>query len=796
MKFSEQWLRTWVNPQMTTEELINCLTMAGLEVDDTEAVAPAFDNVVVGQVLTVERHPDAEKLKVCQINVGQETPLNIVCGASNVQADMKVPVALIGAVLPNDIRIKKSKLRGVESHGMLCSAKELGLAETSEGLMPLPTDAPIGESVRTYLGLDDTSIIIELTPNRGDCLSIQGIAREVKALTSTTLTAPKMLAIPATIADTFPVRIENNNGCPRYLGRVVRGINPKATTPLWMQERLRRGGIRSINPIVDITNYVLLELGQPMHAFDLAKLNGSIVVRLAKQGEKLTLLNEQIIQLDEQTLVIADEQQPLAIAGVMGGAGSGVVDDTIDIFFESAFFAPRQLAGCARRYGLHTDSSHRFERGVDPQLQRIALERATALLLDIAGGQAGAITEVTDTAQIPSPAVVTVRLQRIQSLLGHSFTSQEINDILQRLNMHVVQQGDIWQITPPSYRFDITIEVDIIEEIARVYGYHNIPARPPQGNFVMQAVPPVALQQLRDVLIQQGYYEAITYSFVDADLQKQLTPDHAGLTLANPIAKRQDNPTAIDMSVMRTTLWTGLLQTAQYNLTRQQARVRLFETGLRFVPSADGLQQERMIAGIVTGSRYPEQWGLSAINTDFFDVKAHVENLLAVSRKPYRFIAGLHPALHPGQTAEIYQDNTLIGIIGALHPQLQQQLDFTQPVYLFELQLAALSHAETPSYTDVSKYPSVRRDLAVVVQNTITADKVLDCVRQSAPNFLAETTLFDVYQGKGIEEGKKSLAIGLIFQEISRNLTESEIDKTLEQILSSLEHQLDAQLRK
>ncbi|EIJ42675.1 phenylalanyl-tRNA synthetase, beta subunit [Beggiatoa alba B18LD] len=796
MKFSEQWLRTWVNPQMTTTELVDCLTMAGLEVDDVETVAPAFDNVVVGEVLTIERHPDAEKLKVCQVNTGTESPLTIVCGASNVQAGMKVPVALIGAVLPNDIRIKKSKLRGVESHGMLCSAKELGLAETSNGLMPLPADAPIGISIRQYLNLDDSSIIIELTPNRGDCLSIQGIAHEVKALTGVTLTAPEIPAIPARITDTFHVHIENSQGCPRYLGRVVRGINPKATTPLWMQERLRRGDIRNINPIVDITNYILLELGQPMHAFDFNKLQGGIIVRLAKQGEKLTLLNEQSIALDPQTLVIADEHHPLAIAGVMGGAGSGVTDDTVDIFFESAFFAPQQLAGCARRYGLHTDSSHRFERGVDPQLQRIALERATALLLDIAGGQAGAIIEVADDAQLPKPATVTVRQQRIQTLLGYSFTAEQITDILHRLNMHVEQQGDTWQVTPPSYRFDIAIEVDIIEEIARVYGYHNIPARPPRGNFVMQAIPSVNLQQLREVLIQQGYYEAITYSFVDVDLQKQLTPHHAGLALANPIAKRQDNPTAIDMSVMRTTLWTGLLQTAQYNLTRQQSRVRLFETGLRFIPTAEGLKQERVISGIVTGSRYPEQWGLSQLNTDFYDIKADVENLLAVSRKTYRFTASTHPALHPGQTAEIYQDDVLVGIIGALHPQLQQQLDFTQPVYLFELQLATLSHAETPVYNDVSKYPSVRRDLAVVIQHTVTADKVLACVRQAAPDFLTEVNLFDVYQGKGIEDGKKSLAIGLIFQEISRNLTESEIDKTLEQILSSLEHQLDAQLRK
>lgn len=796
MRFSEHWLREWVDPPLSVTELTARLTLAGLELDSIESVASAFDRVVVGEVLQVIAHPSADNLSVCQVNVGIATPLNIVCGAPNVQAGLRVPTALIGAQLADEMTIARTELRGVVSEGMLCSPAELGLGEFADGLMILPNDAPVGGDLRTYLALEDVSIDIDLTPNRGDCLSVAGIAREVGVLTRCTVTSPVLDPVKVVIADTFPVEIHDTQACPRYVGRIIKNVNAQAATPLWMQERLRRSGHRSISAIVDATNYVLLELGQPLHAFDFEKLTGGIQVRLARVGESLTLLDEQTVDLDEQTLIIADQQKPLAMAGVMGGLESAVTENTQAIFLESAFFSPRTLAGCARRYGLQTDAAHRFERGADAGIQKQAIERVTALLLDMVGGEAGPIIEVVDTTTLPTTPTIHLRLSRIQRLLGHHLDSEEITDILTRLGMTVAKIDSGWQVQPPSSRlFDISQEADLIEEIARIHGYHNLPQRVLNARLTIQSPPAMSLEQIQTVLAQRGYQEAITYSFVNAELQTKLNPTAQAITLANPLAS--------DMAVMRTTLWSGLLPALQHNQKRQQQRVRLFEIGLRFivdelVETEPTLHQEKMLAGIISGTRYPEQWAESLQSLDFFDTKADVEALLqlADNKTPYHFRPTVHPTLHPGQTAAIYQGEEWIGLLGAIHPRWLQDLDLVPPVYLFELRLAPLFKSQSTHFREVPKFPSVRRDIAVVVtENTSVAD-VLTSIAQSGGELLIETRLFDVYQGQGIEVGKKSLAIGLIFQAISRNLIESEIDTLVTRIVTQLEHTLNAQLRK
>jgi phenylalanyl-tRNA synthetase beta chain len=808
MKFSELWLREWVNHPLLTNQLVQQFTMIGLEVESVTPVAAPFNQVVVGEVLSVAPHPQAEKLTICQVKIGAPAPLNIVCGASNVRAGMRVPTALAGAQLP-DLKIETTTLRGVLSEGMLCSAKELGLADSAEGILPLPNDAPVGKDLREYLQLDDTSIEINIMPNRGDCLSIAGIAREVSVLTNTEVHAPPEVPIVTTINDTFPVELLHTSGCPRYVGRIIKNVDVQAPTPLWMQERLRRSGQRNISAVVDVTNYVLLELGQPLHAFDLTKLSGGIRVRLAQAGETLTLLDGQTVPLDDKTLIIADHQRPVAMAGIMGGLETAVTAATQDIFLESAFFSPLTLAGCARRYGLQTDASYRFERGVDPQLQRHAVERATTLLLEIVGGQPGPIVEVVDQAALPVIPTITLRASRIRRLLGDYLNHDTVSQILTRLGMTVVPtpvppalaQNEfdefMWQVTPPSYRFDCTIEADLIEEIARVYGYNHIRSRSPLAWLTMHPQPVVTLEQLQTVLVQRDYQEIITYSFVDADVQAILNPNTPAMALANPIAKRLDNPTAIDMSVMRTTLWTGLIQTLRHNQTRQQTRLRLFETGLRFIQTPDqGLQQEPMIAGLISGPRFPEQWGITTQPIDFFDLKSDVTALLNFSQGNPEFKPSTHPALHPGQTAAIYRGDELIGLLGALHPRLIQQLELTAPVYLFELRLVPLLQSELPKFREVSKYPSLRRDIAIVIDTQVSAVAVLTQIRTTASNLLTHLFLFDVYQGEHLAAGQKSLAIGLIFQAFSRNLTELEVDTEIKQILSVLEQQLSASLRK
>lgn len=791
MKFSEQWLREWVNPAVDRETLSAQLTMAGLEVDAVEAVAEVFSGVVVGEVLQVEAHPDADKLRVCQVDVAGEAPLTIVCGAANVRPGMRAPTAIIGAILPGNFKIKKSKLRGVESFGMLCSANELGLAESSSGLMELPGDAPVGADLRDYMQLDDVTFELGLTPNRGDCLSIVGVAREVGVINRCDVQGATAEPAAVTCDDTFAVNVEATADCPRYVGRVIRGINPRAATPMWMVERLRRSGIRSLSAAVDITNYVMLELGQPMHAFDLAKLTDGITVRRARSGEALQLLNGNSVELDGETLVIADAAGPLAMAGVMGGEASAVGDDTIDLFLESAFFSPEIVAGRARRYGLHTDSSHRFERGVSSALQADAMERATALFLQIAGGSAGPLVEVATPAHLPQRNAITLRAARLQRVLGMTIPAAEVTDILNRLGLGAQEQADGWQVAAPAYRFDLAIEEDLIEEVARIYGYDRLPSVSPVGALQMGEVPEggLPLERLRTLLVGYGYQEAITYSFVSPEMQQVLDPDVVPLALANPISA--------EMAVMRTTLWAGLLQALAYNVNRQQERVRLFETGLRFVPEGAGLRQERAVAGLVYGPVMPEQWGESVRKADFFDAKGDVEAVLVLAgdSEKVEFAAASHPALHPGQSAQIRQNGEEIGWIGALHPSVAEKLGVPSGVYLFELSLSALEQGRVPRFHELSKFPAIRRDIAVVVEQSLPISHILECIRLAAPDELQELKLFDLYMGKGIDSGRKSVALGLTLQANSRTLTDSEVDAAITRILTALRTEFGATLR-
>ena len=793
MKFSEKWLREWVNPDIDTETLAHQLTMSGLEVEAIEPVAAEFEKIVVAEVLSVEAHPDADKLRVCKVNVGDEGPLGIVCGAANVRAGLKVPAALVGAKLPGGLKIKKSKLRGVPSHGMLCSEQELGLAEQADGLMELPSEAPVGVDIRDYLKLDDVSIELGLTPNRGDCLSLAGIAREVAGLNRMQPTPPVIAAVKAEIDDVLPVKLDAGADCPRYVGRIISDINPAATTPVWLQEKLRRSGLRSLGPVVDVTNFILLELGQPMHAFDRAKLSGDIIVRHAREGESLTLLDGQQIKLQQGSLLIADSAAPLALAGIMGGADSAVSDESRDIFLESAYFNPLAIAGRARSYGLHTDSSHRFERGVSFELQRQAMERATALLLDIVGGRPGPIIEQIQEKDLPVRRPVLLREARIQRVLGVDVAGEEVVQMLTGLDMVIEVIDGGWHVTPPAFRFDIEREVDLIEEIGRIYGYDNLPESRPQIRLQMQpsSETRISMQQIRQVLVQRGYFEAITYSFVDPKMQKLLDPAHKPVALLNPISS--------DLSVMRTNLWPGLVQAVIYNLNRQQNRLSLFESGLKFVMQDTELQQKMMIAGAVTGEAWPAQWSVESRKLDFYDIKAHVEALLTLGGKieDIEFRLKEHPALHPGQTAAIYhrQSGNLLGYIGALHPEVERALGLNQRVFVFELALDYVQEGQIPVFSPLSRFPAIRRDIAVIVDETIESQKVHDCILRAASSKLQNVELFDVYVGEGIDSGRKSLALGLTLQDLSRTLTDSEVDSEIHNVVSALGAELGATLR-
>lgn len=791
MKFSENWLRELVDLPVTTEKLLEQLNLLGLEVDGVEPVAPAFSGVVVAEITGVAPHPEADRLWVCQVNAGQEAPLQIVCGAANATPGLKAPLALAGAQLPNGMKIKKSKLRGIESFGMLCSEAELGLLEKADGLMALPPDAPLGQDIRQYLQLEDRAIEIDLTPNRGDCLSLRGVARELAVANGLTYVPAAVPPARVDIKDTFSVSIEAPEACPRYAGRVIRGIDATVAAPLWMVEKLRRSGLRSISPAVDVTNYVMLEMGQPMHAFDLAGLKSGIRVRLAGKGERLHLLNDSEIEVHPGTLVIADANGSCALAGIMGGEQSAVSADTRDIFLESAFFTPAAITGWPRRYGLHTDSSHRFERGVDPGLQREALERATQLLLDIVGGKAGPVVDRLSAEHHPGKPSVLLRRSRIRRLLGYGFEDKAVETVLEGLGVDREPVSEGWKLFPPSYRFDLNIEVDFIEELARVHGYQNLPRKLPEfaPEQLTGSDTDVSLDAVRAALLERDYHEVVTYSFIDPGLQQLVEPEVTPLALRNPISS--------ELSVMRTSLLPGLLHTLKYNVHRQQKQLNLFETGLSFIQQTTAIQQNRMIAGLRYGSREPEAWnGASNEWADFYDIKGDVERLLALGGNlNYLFKPAMHPSLHPGQAAEVLRDGQSIGYAGAIHPRIVRALDLNGPVLAFELQLAALLVGKVPAFAPISRYPGIRRDIAIVVDRADSWETVKSCIKQAGPAYLAEIRLFDVYAGKGVTSGRKSFAIGLILQEISRTLTDDEIASAIGRILEALRENLGAALR-
>ncbi|MEH8018309.1 phenylalanine--tRNA ligase subunit beta [Rheinheimera muenzenbergensis] len=794
MKFSEAWLRQWVNPAIDSNTLSEQLSMAGLEVDGIEPVAGVFSGVVVGEVVECGPHPDADKLQVTKVNIGTDELLDIVCGAKNCRLGLKVAVATVGAVLPGDFVIKKAKLRGQPSHGMLCSLSELGMADASDGIIELPQDAPVGQCIRQYLELDDHIIEVDLTPNRADCLGIKGLAREVGVLNKLDVCQPVITPVAASLSDSKAITLSAPDACPRYLGRVVRNVNVNAPSPLWLTEKLRRCGVRSIDAVVDITNFVLLELGHPMHAFDLAKIDGDINVRLAAEGEKLVLLDESEVTLKANTLLIADSSKALAMGGIFGGLHSGVTAQTKDIFLESAFFAPLAIAGKARQYGLHTDASHRYERGVDPQLQHTAMERATALLLQICGGEAGPVIEAVSEQHLPKVAVISLSEAKLARILGITIAKDDVTAIFSRLGLSVAQTAEGWQVTVPGYRFDINIAEDLIEEVARVYGYNNIPNVAPQASLAMRKFREAELnvQRLRTVLVDRGYQEAITYSFVDPKVQQQLFPNQQALVLPNPISA--------DMSAMRLNLWPGLLQTVQYNQNRQQSRIRLFEYGLKFIPDADaegGVRQVAVIGGVIVGSMHNEHWNMENRNADFYDIKGDVEALLAQTSAvdQFRFVSAQHSALHPGQTAAIYRAEQQVGYIGALHPESERKLGIKGKAYLFELEVAALGLRDIVQARELSKYPANRRDLAIVVKTDVRFADVAATIRKVGGNQLVDLKLFDVYTGPGVAEGFKSLAIALTLQDLARTLEDKDIQQLVNQVVSALGEEFNATLR-
>ncbi|MBP4050708.1 phenylalanine--tRNA ligase subunit beta [Chromobacterium violaceum] len=784
MQFSEQWLRSWVNPALNTEQLSDLLTMAGLEVEETVAAAPAFSGVVIAEVKECVKHENADRLRVTKVDAGTGELIQIVCGAPNVAVGVRVPCALPGAVLPGEFKIKPTKMRGVESNGMLCSGKELGVPEDVDGLMLLPADAPVGQSIRDYLGLDDQLFTLKITPNRADSLSIRGIAREVAALTGAELKPVAIEPVAPSIDDVRPVKIESRQACGRYLGRVVKGVNTAAPTPAWMRRRLERSGLRSISAIVDITNYILLEQGQPMHAFDLAKIDGGITVRQARAGESLLCLNEKTVELQPKHLVIADDAKPLAMGGIMGGEHSGVTVASQDIFLESAFFAPEAIAGKARELGFGSDSSYRYERGVDFALQRDAIERATRLVLDICGGQAGPVVE--EVAELPKRQAVQLRAARVAKVLGVALSAERIGDILSRLSLSYTLADEVFTVQAPSFRFDIEIEEDLIEEVARVYGYNNIPADAPRSGMRMlaQLEDKRPVDQLRHLLAGRDYQEVVSYAFVDERWER----DFAGND--NPI--RLQNPIASQMSVMRSTLIGGLVDVLAGNINRKQPRVRLFEVARVFLRGGNGFDQPEKVAGLAWGPRLAEQWAAKSERVDFFDVKADVEALLHPIKAEYRKAA--HPAFHPGRCAEVRVDGKAVGVIGELHPQWVQAYDLVNAPVLFELDLAAAIARGRIKAQPVSKFQPVRRDLALLVDEAVTVAQLLSAFAGKRAEIVADIALFDVYRGKGVAEGKKSLAFSVLMQDNSRTLTDEDVEPAMQALLEAAS-ELGAQLR-
>ncbi len=791
MKISEKWLRTWVNPQISTEELVTSLTMAGLEVDGIESIGEQLSGVVVGEIVKAEAHPEADKLQICTVNIGLEETLQIICGAANAREGIKVAVATIGCILPGDFKIKKAKLRGVASFGMLCSAKELEISDENEGIMELSEEALLGQSLIEHLALKDTVIDIDLTPNRGDCLGIKGIATEVGVLTQTEVKPIKIEKTIVSIKDSIDVKLAKVKANSRFTARIISGIDVNAETPEWMKSRLLAADIRSIDAVVDVTNYVMLELGHPMHAFDRKNVEGCLEVRYAKENEKLELLDDKVIDLRVDTLVVADQQKALSMAGIMGGKHSAINQQTTDIILEAAHWDPIEIAGKARSYGLHTDASHRFERGVDYELCLQTIERASELLLKIVGGQAGPITDEIDNEHFPKSRTVKLRRNRIERLLGIVMPDQQIIDILQRLGMKLTTEEDGWLVQIPSCRFDITIEADLIEELVRIYGYNNVPSRKPVGELSMirQQENRLNKSQFAHLLADRGYQEAITYSFVDKKSQQFIDPSIEPLALVNPISA--------DLAVMRTSLWPGLLKAVSYNQKRQHDHVRFFETGLKFVPSEDGLIQTPVIAGVISGRSVSESWESSDSKVDFFDLKGDIQALLKLTKSDgqFDFVAAQREGLHPGQTAKIIRNGKDCGFIGKIHPETQREFDIDEPVYLFELELKRITQRKLPKFTALSKFPSIRRDLAILVKESVTSSQIVDLIGQTAKNWLNKVVIFDIYRGKGIKENFKSVAIGIILQRTDRTFKDVEVTKTIDRIISALTDKLEAELR-
>ena len=794
MKIPYSWLAEWVKVPWQAPELGSRLTMAGIELEALSSAAPPFSGVVVAQIVSAEPHPQADKLRVCRVSTGSGETLQIVCGASNARAGLKSALALVGAKLPGDLTIKAAKLRGVASQGMLASAKELGLAEGSAGILELPPDAPLGRPLREYLALDEPVLDLNITPNRGDAMSVIGIAREAAALAGTKVSGPAIGSAPAGHADRFPVQLEAPAACPRFAGCILRGVNNRAETPLWMRERLRRAGVRAINPVVDVTNYVMLELGQPMHAYDLKKLRGGIRVRLARAGEPVTLLDGKAISAQADVLLITDHEGAVGLAGIMGGLRTAVSAETTDVFLESAYFSPDAVLGRARRLGLQTDASQRFERGVDPTQQSRAIERAIALLTPMAAGSAGPVEVTQSAAHLPQRSAVPLRAKQLTRLLGVELPAERVEATLAGLQMQVTRSASGWQVTPAAYRFDIGIEADLIEEVARVVGFEAIPETdalaPQRFRSLPEEHPPE--QAALAVLVARGYQEAITLAFVDPALQERLFPGRPALALSNPIAS--------DLSVMRVSLWPGLLRAALENQRRQADRIRLFEHGTRFEAGGVGTRELDTLAGLACGARLPEQWGVSKDTraaTDFYDVKGDLAALFAGTGEPqsFTFQAGSQPALHPGRTARVLRCGREVGWLGELHPTLAQALDFTYPPILFELDMEAALIVKRSTYEEISRFPQVRRDLAIVVDESITLSTLAERVTLAASSLLRDLRIFDVYRGPGLEKGRKSVALGLIFQDISRTLTDDDVERLMASVVADLRENLNARIR-
>ena len=788
MKFSENWLRELVDIPVDRDTLMDRLTTAGLEVEGVEPLGAALAGVVIAEIVGCEPHPNADKLRVCQVAIAQGDALTIVCGAPNARLGLKAPLAMVGTTMRGGIEIRKAAIRGIESNGMLCSAKELGIDADASGLMELPVDAPVGAPLASYLGLPDASIDIKLTPNRPDCLSVHGLARDAAALFGGALHADAVNAATVTNTAERGIHVETPADCPRYIGRVIEGIDSSAQSPLWLAERLRRSGLRPISAIVDVTNLVMLELGQPLHAFDNDTLTGAIVVRRGRDGETLKLLDGSDAKLDPQFLVIADETKPLAVAGIVGGHDSRVTDATCNVFLESAHFAPTAVMGRARKLGMHTDASHRFERGVDPELPRVAIERASALLIGIAGGKAGPLVETVHADALPKRASIALRRERLARLLDLHIDDGEVQRILEALGLHVERNVEGWRATPPSWRFDLSIEEDLIEEVIRVHGYERVPMRAPRGELLAPVLPEarIGVDRLRAQLVARDYVEAVCYAFLGGDVLARWKLDAGAIALANPLSA--------ELGVMRTSLLPGLVATLAANRRRQHDRVRLFEVGNVFCAGAD---ETLRIAGVACGAAFAEQWGESHRALDFFDVKGDVESLLALTNAPHDFAVGTATLawLHPRQGATVRRNNRIVGHMGVLHPDLHNALGVEDDVFVFELDVDAIAARALPKVEPVSRFPSLRRDLSFELPDDVPYAQVEAAIRDAVGATLGEIVLFDRYVGENLATNLKSLAIGLILQEHYRTLTDQDADRCVELAVAALESVCKARLR-